>query len=505
MLFFQNWPIKSNQRLTDVSFYLVIILIIALSFFQHSSLFSPILNSDDAVVVLMIHNFHLPQDLYYWGANRFGSLIPLIGQIFYRILHFSPLASESIVHYLLLIAGFIGFASLFKSRLTKIIFAIFWFLPPFRMIDVLKFSQGEQYCLIGIAILLLNKIYIRPIEKYGIKQFLALSLVTIFFILSVWVSDLAIATVLIVLFIFISFFIKNNFGDFREKIFKKPELYFIISGFLIGALFIYYAKCHAVTTDNYYSFFDLKTISDSFLLFKKSIGDILLFKANEPFTSIYLYFVLVILGYVILNCRKIKYDKNNLKWFLIFSIDLIAIFIIILSSKWALLNGIPRRYFVCNYISFWIAFLITIESFNALKYYKILMCTILITVFTGGLGTIYNLKYIWPKTLTPMVKVVGEIKKLGNIGIIGDYWNSYIVSCPNPDLIKATPHDPYTVRNQDLVNEAFKQDKIYLIKDMWMESFPDTITLFNHQLQRKGSQFLLGNCYMNEYTDINRN
>jgi hypothetical protein len=155
-----------NNKMQKVLTPLIIGALIIVSFLFHSSLFSPLLNSDSAVVVLMIYDFHLPQDLYYWGANRFGSLIPLIGQLFYKGLHFTPIASEAISHYLILIAGFWGFSGLFNTRLSKIVLAIVWFLPPFRMIDILILSQGEQYSLIGIVILLLNKYNDPSINKY---------------------------------------------------------------------------------------------------------------------------------------------------------------------------------------------------------------------------------------------------------------------------------------------------------------------------------------------------
>jgi len=372
------------------------------------------------------------------------------------------------------------------------------------MIDVPKVSQGEQYCLIGLSILLINKIYQEPIEKYNYKHFINLALITLVLILSVWVSDLAVVTIFIILFIYILLFLKNNNWKIYFGILKKPEFYYIISGLIFGTLFIYYAKSNAVVESNYYDFFNIKIFVDSFLIFKGTIVDLLIFKANEPFTSLYLYLIIALLSFVFLKNNIIKYDKNNLKWFFIFIIDLIAIFIIILSSKWAYMNGVPRRYFICNYISFWIVFLITIESIQSINYKNILMYLLLSTAIIGGVGTIYTFKYIWPKTLRPMVDVVGEIKQLGNIGIIAEYWNSYIISCIDPVRIKATPNDQSLVRKPELVNEVFKQDRIFLIKDMWLKSFPDTIIQFNHKLKRKGSEFFLGNCCLNEYVIVNK-
>ena len=92
-------------------FYLAIALIFLLSFRFYSSLFYPILNSDNAVTILMIHYFKLQHDLYFWEQDRMGSLIPLIGQIPFKIFHFSALTSEAITHYLILLLGFFAFSS----------------------------------------------------------------------------------------------------------------------------------------------------------------------------------------------------------------------------------------------------------------------------------------------------------------------------------------------------------------------------------------------------------
>src|SRR3954469_23202364 len=137
-------------------YLLVVGLICLLSFRCYSSLFYPILNSDNAVTILMIYYFKLPHDLYFWGQDRMGSLIPLIGQIFFKIFNLSALRSEAIVHYLILLAGFLAFASFLKSNFLKIIFAIIWFFPPIRLIDTIQLYSGVEYSLIAISCYLLN-------------------------------------------------------------------------------------------------------------------------------------------------------------------------------------------------------------------------------------------------------------------------------------------------------------------------------------------------------------
>jgi hypothetical protein len=488
-----------------VYFYLSLAIIISISFLYNSSLYSPILNSDDAVVPLMIYDFHFPHDLYYWGANRFGSLIPLIGQVFYRIFLLTPLTSEAITHYLLLILGFWGFSSLFKSKLSKIIFGIIWFLPPLRMIDILKLSQGEQYCLIGMAIYYINKLNENIINKYSLKNHIYLMLVTLLMILSVWVSDLAVITIFILLLVHLIYFVKIHKNKTINVISKFPEFYYIFSGIILCTLFIYFAKSHALSENNYYDFFEVKIFINSFKIFIKSIIDLLLFNANEPYTSLYTYCIILILIYLAVIYWKVKFSNFSLKWSIIFAIDLLSVFVVILSSKWSYLNGVPRRYFVCSYISFWIVLLLTLENINELKIKKSIHFVVLIVTLLGGLGTILSYKYVWSKTTKPMVEIVKEFEKLGKIGVIADYWNSYIISVNDPENIKATPHDKSNVRNQNLVDEVFKQPNLYVIKDIWMKSFPDTLEQFGYVLLKEGDQFKMGGCDVCKYQKIKMN
>lgn len=462
------------------------------------------LNSDDAVVSLMIHNFSLPQDLYYWNSNRFGSLIPLIGQIFYKIFGLSPVLSESISHYLLLVGGFLGFASLFKSKISKIAFAIVWFLPPLRMIDILKLSQGEQYALIGIAIYFINILAKQNNTNSSLKKHLYLILITIALITSVWVSDLAIISISVILTYFVFKLLKTNtLKSFRNS-YKRIEFYYIFIGSALGVLFIYYAKENTTIIGNYYDFFEPNVVYESFKIFILSMVDLFTFSGKEFFTSLYLYLLLVPFVISIINHKNIKIPKSQAVWITILAIDLALTFIVIISSKWALLNGIPRRYFVCNYISLWVIFLIVIENIKV-KNVKIgLLYFIILTTTIGGYGTIYNFKDVDPNFYKSFKKAK-EIMKLGEIGIISGYWNSYIYSIADPDNIKATPHDKSSVRNQRLVDSVFSQPKLYLIRDGWIDSFPDTLVQFGYVIVKNGDEFRLGGCNICSYRKIKLN
>ena len=171
-------------------------------------------------------------------------------------------------------------------------------------------------------------------------------------------------------------------------------------------------------------------------------------------------------------------------------------------SKWTFLNSVPRRYFTCTYITLSFALVLILDNLELNKsrtiYFKLL---ILITALIGGASTIYNIKYFAPSSLTPMSTVLSDFEKLGKIGVIADYWNSYVTSCINPELIKATPHEQtYAVRNWKIVEEVFEQPNIYIIRDMWMDSFPDSLRQFDRSLVKAGKEIKLGDCFVCKYT-----
>jgi hypothetical protein len=491
----------NKQTYYKYLYYVLVLIIILFSFFHHSSLFSPFLNSDDAVVILMIHDFHLPHDFYYWEANRFGSLIPLMGQFFFKILHVNPVIAESLAHYSLLIAGFLGFASLFRSKINRLIFAVVWFLPPLRMIDILKVSQGEQYALIGISVFLINSLYKHSFTRYRLREHLLLISIALTFIVSIWVSDLTVITVFIIIIVHVLFYLKKNSTKAASILFKTPEILYIFISAIACGLFIYYLKKNASGQVNYYNF-HLKIFFDSLKIFIVSIRDLLIFKSKEPFTSIYIYLIIIATCIFLPGLKKSVFKSDRSKWIIIFLIDIVLVFTVILSSKWAYVNGVPRRYFVCNYVSYWVAFLLILENTSEIPFRKLLYTIIIATVLLGGLGTIYNFKYISPGHLTPTIKISREFQKLGKTGIIAEYWNSYINAVTDPSNIKATPNEKSMVRNQNMVDSVFAQSNLYVIRDMWMDSFPDTLEQFGYVLQKHGTEFRLGDCNVCNYRKL---
>jgi hypothetical protein len=491
-----------NSEISRKSAYAAfIILIILLSFRLFSTIFYPLVNSDEGVIVLMLHYFKFPHDLYFWGQNRYGAIVPLLGQIPYRLFGLSSLVSEAVTHYLLLIAGFIAFSTFIKSKIYRVLFAAVWFFPPLYYTDLLRNVFGLQYSVIGILFFLLNKYQPAYQAKILCAKLPFYLLLLVLAIVACWVSDLFVTSIAAFLIVKMFFLFKE---DKIRFFIRKSEIYFLIAGLLLTYLVITYLKSIA-DVGSFDKYGDKLLIGfpgavKSVRLFSSTIGSILSFQIPDFLFSIYSYLTIILFILTLIFYKKIKFGNQESRWVAVFILDGVILILVILLSNWAYINGMPRRYFVGAYISFWLAFLMLLSHFSPGGVKTVISVLAGLAIGIGVLSTVYSYKFIFPQSLRPKAELVREFNRLGKTGIIADYWNSYGNSFADPDLIKATPFEHSgAVRNPGLVDSVFSQPKIILIKDMWMDDFPDTIIQFNRTLIRKDSAFFIGDSWANEY------
>ncbi len=481
-------------------FFLALACIILLSFFLYSFNYSPVFNSDGAVNVLMTYYFKLPRDLYYWGQDRWGSLIPLIAQFFYRVCHLSPVTSVSLTNYSILIAGYIGFCGVLKTRFSRIIFAIIWFLPPLRFIDIVWYATGVQYSLVAISVSLINKLKSEPTDKKQIQNHLILICLMLVFILCVWVSDASVSTIFILLSV-------TCLYNLKKKVLLKQVIFYTTLGLAGGVAFFHYAKEHVMNkTGGYLAFNGISEIKESLMVIKKAFLDLLCFRVNETYMGIYTYLVFFLLIYtgILFFKRKFTLAGERGKWVSFFLSDGVIVFLIAIVSHWVFSNGVSRRYFFGSYISLSVVFLLLVEHAQLRqKTLNLFKCLIFATVIIGSASPVHYIKYVWLKSLRPQYETFSELKQLGQIGVIADYWHSYIAACTDPGKIKAIPNDQEFVRNPEMIDEVFTQPKLYVIRDNWMDSFPDTLKQFGRTLIKEGSEFRIAGCDVNKYRKLN--
>jgi len=444
----------------------------------------------------MIKDLRLPADFYPWGQDRGGSLIPLLAWPLHHLLGLSLVWAESIIHYLILFVGFGFLAKAFSSRLSVMILAIAWFFPSYWFFSFLRFPFGVQYSLVLIAVYLsLLKGYSNPTKR---MSHITLGLTVLVFALSLWASDLTVTCLLSILLV-------AGYRAVNEKVsltqaLKYPQILLVIVGGSLLLLFL--AKTSAVRTEAYNQtiFNSIPRIGESISLLVTNLWQVLSFQKETWLLSLFGLLTVMLIGALILHKPRILGKQRYLLLF--FLIDMLALLGVIVLSNWAYQNGLSRRYFSGIYIGILIILLIGIENLSSRR--RVFQSLALIISLLGSLSGIHYLKMVYPKTLKPMIRVVGELKTLGDIGIVADYWNSYISACPDPYKIAAIPHEGHFNRKPELINEVFAKPKLFIIKDMWMDEFPDSLVQYGCLLKRKGDPLNLANCVLSEYQRVPR-
>jgi hypothetical protein len=494
-----------NSRSSKIAYYSILFLLVLFSFLNFSERFYPLLNSDQAVTVLMTPGFSLPGDLYFWGQDRAGSLIPLLANILCITYRFPPILAVSIVHYAILILGFLALSTLFRSRTAKLLMAAIWFFPSWHFLDHVTLLFGVQLSVFIIGIYFLN---LTNREKRTWLHLVWVTLACLSFITSVWVSDLAAASLLLLLVPMTWKYLpvlgrKHGFQALMKDRRTWLSLLAVVFWIAVGALAILFAK-HRAPKIEAYNHHILNGPADIWLTVKivaVSVFRVLIFSSENVVESIYAWMIVAGVPAILLltasRQRLVTFCREH-PWMTFFFLNGILFFLIALLSHWVLLNGAGRRYFAPIYISLWIGFMLWYESSEARAGKSRIRNSILVVIILTGAISSFDKFYV-PHRIQPRINTLADFRKMGDIGIIAEYWNAYLTAAADPDHIKATPRDGDQNRNWTLTEQVFRQPKLYVIRDDWMESFPDTLIQYGHILIRQGDGFRAGDCNVCRY------
>lgn len=455
-----------------------------------------------AINVLMAKGLDLPSDFYFWGQNHGGSLIPLLGNFLVEAYKFPPVMAVSVIHYFLLIAGFFALTTFFKDRKLKLILALIWFFPCWHFLGHLTLSFGIQISLIAIALYVL-KIMEGTVNRY--LQLLWLSIACLIFITAIWVSDMTLIPFsIIVLLVICKYWQTIRTKKLFVLIKEKDKLFstLVVAFWLIlGTAFILYAKHRAFKElgDHSNHLNHPGEILASVKIILYSFWRVLIFGSENVMESIYAWSILIGFPFIIAlsNTRNQFANFCSLnKRLLFFTLNGIVLFVFLVFSHQVQMNGTSREYFSIVYISLWIALLLYVEATGS-HHRQLRLIILLIVVIFGALSS-FN-KFYFPKQLPSQLTLGEAYEKLGDCGLIAGYQNSYLTACVDPKHIVATPHDKDRVRNYYYAESVFKMPRLYLVKNGWLTSFPDTITQFGHILIRKGKEFQVCNDSLCEY------
>lgn len=496
-------PTLSVKR--SLLYYLPLAVIITLSYSFFSSACYPLLNSDDGVGILMTHYLDFPHDIYFWGQDRLGSLVPLIGQIWTKGFGLSPIVAYSLTNYLLLTLGFFGFATFFRENSTKLLFALLWFLPFHQFIDLVHYPIGIGYSIVGSSILLIRLLRFEHGKFFNWKNHLLLLFLVVWLGAGIWMSDLIAVNLGCLL---LAFFIHR--WRTERKWFPRPEIIFwSLAGIVTWGWFIYTAKLNApAKTENFQSFNTLADVGNAGSLLWESITDLMTGKNADWPTPLFVWLALsLFILLIVFSIRgKIRLSTENKKWLLFLKLDFLLVIVVLFSLHWVLVNQMASRYFVASYITLLIGTLMYAEHVQlAQKAKRLFTLFLFLVAFVGSASQFSYLLHFHPKTLRSAASETKSYEKYGHVGIIADYWFAYRHSCVDPVHIHATPHDMSDVKNRALVPEVFAQPRLFVIGDGWLQTFPDTLIQFKIPLKRKGKPFQLAGNTVCEYKRMKLN
>ena len=490
---------------------LLVTVIILLSFRTYSAFFIPRINSDQAIHVLMANALKLPEDLYFWGQNRLGSLVPILGHVLLQLLPIHPALAVSITQYSLLIIGSLAFTSLLKNQILKIVFALIWFLPlaPFNELVVISQPYGPQLALIGVAVALTDWLLNNSANVGKIKRTFLLISITASLMLSIWVSDFSLVTTAI----FIGVLIASRYQELlaRSPIWQRLglspiNLLTVVLTAGLGFIFISYAKNNAVQrSSDYGTLNNVDQIQAVVGKLSSSFVETISFN-NGVALGVHALLAIGFVSFAIyLIFKSRKEDLVISRWVYLFLINAGLGMVILILLEWVYKNGVNLRYFSVVYVSLWLAALLFANSLsgkNAKKLTALLMLLAIVSTLSSKPAT-FSLQ----RPLSHLQKLA-ELQTLGAVGFIGDYWTSYSICTVNPSLFNCTPYDKKgstpcqtnpalqeevgSVRCRRCIPKVLASDTIYLVKEKWLEQFPDEIQQFRTCLVKTGEPFRKG-------------
>ena len=347
---------------------MILAMIILISFIHFSEIYFPFPDLHTALTILITPGFSVPGDLYMWGQNFGGSLLPFLARLLYLIYRFPPAMAVSVVHFIILILGFLSLATLFRGRFFRILAALVWFIPPFHAISLVTSPFAIQLSIFLMGIYAIQRIKSASGQK---DEILWLSLASLSFVIAGWVSDLSFLTIVVFLLYLLwqkykSGTLKNPFISLKNKKQLYPLL--IVTFFtFFGVLFILYGKSVAAKTYSIYSplFNSGKDLFFTLNVFFLSLFKLITFSSGNITESLFIWGILFTIPYFLFKSR-IRSNSAPIQPFphihYFFFCYALILLILLFLSHWILVNGADRRYFSPVFISVAVGLFLYLES-----------------------------------------------------------------------------------------------------------------------------------------------
>ncbi|MCC7303687.1 MAG: hypothetical protein IT233_13690 [Bacteroidia bacterium] len=464
------------------------------SFLHFSPVFHFDLHSDMVIPVLQAYDFNWRTDLYYWGQDRLGSLLPALAHLF-RWLPVHTVWLVSVLQWMLSAAALWLLTDKLRPLFLRLLFAVAWLMPfPFFSWNLLVGQPyTAQFFLIGLSFFFLYRY--REFRGHALKKSFLLGCSLFSWMLSVWTNDMSV----VILPLFLLFILQPSLDMGKEgtsTVFRfripfemsRSDIAASFVALLAGVFFLLFAKSQAYQFKyTVYRVSDISVVTDGLFQLFNEVTRAFAFRVFNILVSVHAWLLLLILGLTFLSGR-VKNESFPLSNLLLFSS--VLTFFALLFSEWVSLNSFQARYFVVPYYLLLLGIFFRICCMQAGRIRLAATIALTAAVLLSAVDSLIH--YPWAATGDKHLSFAEHrviTTRLDSGAVLGTYWNSYLLSAGDPGKITGTPKEHEPIRNYDRMWAASKMKRIYLVKNNWLDSFPDTLTQFGRQLYRNGAPF----------------
>lgn len=485
--------------------YAILLLIVGWSFFLYAPPYSVLYNSDNAIHVLMAYHLKLPRDIFYWGQNRLGSLLPLAAHPFISLTSIHPLFAVSIVQYAFILIPVIIISKYLKNKFLVIALFAAIFLPAgaYKAILYVGHPYSAQLLCCTLFIYMCGNFYKAftgpPVTKRHLKLIAYQFAAMLFLFLSIWASELS----FIIVFIPMLYLIFD--GRIKEFM-RQKETYYYSAGFLIYsalAAFILFKFKGLSTPDPEYDkafYFESDKLLLQLKLMRAVFEDVILFRDDLFLENLFYYILFVLLIVVCLLFRTYPLQRwlNNFNKSVY--ITCIIGFIVLFFSSWNLRSFFCPRYYTPLYFLLIISLFLTLDQF----------ITSGAKVIFSSVFVIYSAYYSYaffhnvPNGVSAW-KTFKSFRELPKGTLIAGYWDTYLIGSVAYKNLTPVPFDTDLFRNRFMLDQAMENKRFYLINNKSdIESFTrnDTLWQYSHPFIQTGKKYTLNGIEVLEYRKV---
>jgi len=503
-------------------------LIALLSLLNFAAYYSPHLNSDHAVHILMAEDLQLPADLYFWGQDRLGSLEPILAHGLLALLPLRPVVALSIVQYGILVAGFWVFARFFKQPLITVIFALVWFLPLRSFVTLVQPSHPyrPQFLLVGIALLLSRQLLAKARPGEPLNQPLTLAAIALCAFLAIWVSDFS-ALIFCCLAVFLAVsLMKIQTGDrpaptdqrlWQRLSLSRIDLLALGLASLVGIGFVAFAKSQAMRrVKNYGTLSSPDQIWATATHLATAAWETLTFQ-HGVLLGIHAVLVLVSVVVMAFLWARGRFPRRALcespllrlsPWVYYCLVSAVLSFVALICIEWVYRHRVSLRYFVPVYLLLWLAALSFLQILSG-PWFRRLGLLLLGTALVSSLTQPDVLSFQRPPSAIARLQ---PLQALAPAAFIAQPGGPHLFCAVDPENLDCTPAsgdwkaacDAYpSLENAQerltrlsgprcprCTRRALAAPKIYAVKGKWLEAVSSGDDPFPEEMQQFGLCFV---------------